>query len=69
MDSPSLTYTPRPDATPEAELTALAAIYTLVLSNSRAKRGGPHDLRYASTKKRTTGPDKEGKENADLHGD
>ena len=31
MDSPSLTYTPRPDATPEAELTAPAAIYTLVL--------------------------------------
>ncbi|MCD6054086.1 MAG: hypothetical protein K0Q96_1278 [Rubrobacteraceae bacterium] len=44
MTSPRITYTPHPDATPEAELCALAAIYTLVLSNSQAKRGGTHDL-------------------------
>jgi hypothetical protein len=29
--SPSLTYTPRPDATPEGELTALANVYRYLL--------------------------------------
>jgi len=67
MTSPRITYTPRPDATPEAELSALAAIYTLVLSNSQAKRGGTHDLRNESTKNLTTGPGKKGKDNADIH--
>ena len=47
---PRITYTPRADATPEAELSALAAIYTLVLSNSQAKRGGTHDLTNESIK-------------------
>lgn len=28
---PRVTYSPRPDATPEGELTALAAVYSIVL--------------------------------------
>jgi hypothetical protein len=31
LRSPRITYTPRPDATPEAELSALASIYRFVL--------------------------------------
>ena len=31
MDSPSLTYTPRPDTAPEAELNALANAYRFIL--------------------------------------
>ena len=68
MDNPRVTYIPHPDTAPEAELSALAAIYTLVLSNSQAKRGGTNDLTNESTKKRTTGPGKKGKDNADIHG-
>ena len=49
MDNPRVTYTPHPDTAPEAELSALAAIYTLVLSNSQAKRGGRHGLRNKTT--------------------
>ena len=67
MTNPRITYTPRPDATPEAELTALAAIYTFVLSNAQAMRGGTHDLTNEATKKRTTGPGKKGTDNADVH--
>lgn len=33
MSSPRIMYAPRPDATPEAELGALAAIYKLCLSS------------------------------------
>jgi hypothetical protein len=60
MTSPRIIYTPHSDATPEAELSALAVIYALVHSNSQAKRGGTHDLTNESTKKRTTGPGKKG---------
>jgi hypothetical protein len=31
MSEPRITYTPRPDATPEAELSALVAAYRIVL--------------------------------------
>jgi hypothetical protein len=68
MSSHRITYTSRPDASPEAELTALAAIYKFVLSNSQTKRGGTHDLTNESTKQRTTGPGKKGKDHADIHG-
>ena len=67
MTSPRITYTPRPDATPEAELTALAAIYTFILSNSQVKGGRTRDLTNESTKKRTTGPGKKGEDNANIH--
>jgi hypothetical protein len=53
---PSIVY--RPDATPEAELNALANVYRYVLFNSQARRGGPHDLTNQTTTeqvgKRTT---------------
>jgi hypothetical protein len=39
MSSPRITYTPRPDATPEAELSALANVYKLVLDNHARKKG------------------------------
>ncbi len=31
MSSSRITYTPRPDATPEGELNALAAVYRIIL--------------------------------------
>jgi hypothetical protein len=31
VDRPTITYARRPDATPEAELTALAVVYRIVL--------------------------------------
>ena len=47
MDKPAVTYAPRPDTTPEAELSALAAVYKLCLE-SRARKeatrpGSPDD--------------------------
>jgi len=68
-DAPNITYTPRPDATPEAELNALCAVYKFVLFDSQASKGGSHDLTNHPTKECMTRPDKKGKENADLHGD
>jgi hypothetical protein len=40
MSSPRITYTPRPDATPEAELDALANVYRFVLDCQAKKEGG-----------------------------
>jgi hypothetical protein len=68
MSSPHITYAARPDTTPEAELDTLAALYRFVLFDSQAKRGGSHALTNDSTKKWTTGPDKKGTDNADIHG-
>ena len=34
-------YTPRPDATPESELTALTAVYAYLLKNTKAARPAP----------------------------
>ena len=67
MGSPHITYVARPNATPETELSALLAVYKFVLFDSQAKRGGLHDLTNESTEKRTTGPGKKGKDNADIH--
>jgi hypothetical protein len=53
-DAPCILYTPRPGATQEAELSALANVYRYVLFNSQARRGGPHDLTSGSTQKWTT---------------
>ena len=42
MDKVSIVHRPRPDATAEAELNALCAVYRFVLFESRArKEGGP----------------------------
>jgi hypothetical protein len=54
MSDPAITYAPRPDATPEAEISALAAIYKLCISSHAKKRGhlldkgGPDDARKDS---------------------
>jgi hypothetical protein len=46
MSSPRITYTPRPDATPEGEISALAAVYRFILFESRASKEAarPGDL-------------------------
>ena len=50
MEKPlSIRYTPRLDATPEAELNALATVYRYVLFDSQARRGDQHDLTNDST--------------------
>lgn len=41
MSSPAVAYAPRPDATPETELNALASVYKFVL-DCRAKKEGSH---------------------------
>ncbi len=49
MNSPRITYTPRPDATPEGELNALAVVYRFILCCA-AKKKNPSptavDLRH-----------------------
>ena len=45
MDNPSLTYTPRPDTTPEAELNALAAVYRFILDCHAKKKVAEPDSR------------------------
>jgi hypothetical protein len=65
MDSPRLTYSPRPDTTPEAEVSALASVYRFLL----LEKGESNDLTGTSTKEWTTSQDTKGTENADIHGD
>jgi hypothetical protein len=62
---PNITYTPRPNASPEAEISALAAIYRFLV----LEKGDRNDLIGTSTKECATSQDKKGKENADIHGD
>jgi hypothetical protein len=69
MSSPRVTYTPRPDVTPEAELSALAAVYKFVLFDSQASKGGLHDLTGDSIKECATRQDKKGRDSAHLHSD
>jgi hypothetical protein len=40
MTSPRITYAPRPDATPEGELKALASIYRFVLNSAHKNAAG-----------------------------
>jgi hypothetical protein len=53
VDRPTITYACRPDATPQAELTALAACYRMILDSAK-KRGrtldesGPEDVKGRS---------------------
>jgi hypothetical protein len=69
VPEPSIMYTPRPDATPEAELSALAAVYEFALRSKNAAALEPdnrhdvnlagegrraHDLTEASTKELST---------------
>ena len=69
MSTPRITYTPRADATPEAELAALVATYKFVLFDSQASKGGPDVLTKSSTQEDTTSQDMKGKGNANLYGD
>ncbi len=38
MSSPRITYSPRPDTTPDSEITVLANVYRLVLDCCHAKK-------------------------------
>jgi hypothetical protein len=38
VSSPRITYVPRPNATPETELSALATVYRFILSKSNASQ-------------------------------
>ena len=40
-DAPRITYSTRPDATPETEVSALAAIYKLCLESHAKKEAAP----------------------------
>jgi hypothetical protein len=40
MTSPRVTYTPRPDATPEAEVSTLANVYRLLLDSAAKNAAG-----------------------------
>jgi len=68
VDRPTSSYALRSDIAPESELSVLAVVYNYVLFDSQARRGGQRDLTSDSTKKWTTGPDKKGTDNADVHG-
>ncbi len=53
MGNPTITYEPRPDATPEEEARALAAAYRFVLQAQEGKKKGarpgtPDDTRGVS---------------------
>jgi hypothetical protein len=43
VDKPSVTYIPRPDATPEAELNVLANVYRFILDCHRNKTAAEPD--------------------------
>jgi hypothetical protein len=50
MDRVNVTYTPRPDATPETELSALSGVYAFILDCAKKRgrlpdRSGPEDAR------------------------
>jgi hypothetical protein len=55
MSSSHITYTPHPNATPETELSALAAVYRFILFKSSASKeaahpGGPEMARMRNAK-------------------
>ncbi len=55
MGKPAITYAPRPDATPEIELSALASVYRIILDS--------HAKKNAAGVTSTNGDDTEGSEN------
>jgi hypothetical protein len=54
MNSPRITYAPRPDATPAGEVAALTSVYAFLLDSAK-KRGcipnksGPDDAKVRSS--------------------
>lgn len=55
MSSPRISYSPRPDATPEDEINALAACYRIILDSHAKKNAAGEPI--------TNGDDTEGSEN------
>ena len=53
MSSPCITYTPRPDATPEAELSTLANIYRFVLDSANKNAAGVSSTNGDDAKERS----------------
>jgi hypothetical protein len=52
MAFPEVSYSPRPDATPDSEVSALAAAYRLVLDSTQkkgARPGAPNDAEGRSS--------------------
>ena len=47
MNSARITYTPRPDATPESELDALACVYRFVLERHAARAAAAGSFRLS----------------------
>jgi hypothetical protein len=45
MSSPRIAYSPRPDATPEAELSALTNVYRYILDCHAKKKAAPRQSR------------------------
>ncbi len=48
MSDPTVSYTPRPDATPEAETNALAGVYRLIIDSAKkegSRPGAPDDAK------------------------
>jgi hypothetical protein len=59
VGEPAVTYSPRPDTTPEGELDALAAVYRFILDCHAKKMGrpatsGPNDAMKGSKHDRAT---------------
>jgi hypothetical protein len=54
MSGPAITYAPRPDATPQAEVSALAAIYRIALGAKQSDllldKVGPDDATLKNEK-------------------
>jgi hypothetical protein len=56
MNSPRITYTSRPDATPEAELNVLANIYRFILDcHAKKIAAEPHSCNDAAIVRNTEG--------------
>jgi hypothetical protein len=51
MPNPAVSYTQRPDATPERELSALVAIYKLCISSSHAQEEAAPESRPDDARK------------------
>jgi hypothetical protein len=53
MSSPRVIYTPRPDATPEAELSTLANVYRFVLDSANKNAAGVVSTNGGDAKERS----------------
>ena len=53
MSNPRIAYAPRPDATPEGELNALASIYRFVLDSAQKNAAGRTSTNGGDEKERS----------------